>query len=66
VGTPVTITGTGFTGATAVTFGGVKATSFTVNSAIEITTAVPSGAKTGVIAVTTVGGSGGKGTFTVN
>jgi hypothetical protein len=34
----VTITGTGFTGATAVTFGEVKATSFTVTSATQINT----------------------------
>jgi uncharacterized repeat protein (TIGR03803 family) len=66
VGQLVTITGTGFTGASKVTFGGVKATSFTVVSATEITATVPTGAKTGVIAVTTAGGSGSKGTFTVN
>jgi uncharacterized repeat protein (TIGR03803 family) len=66
VGTPVTIMGTGFTGATKVTFGGVKAAAFTIVSATEITTTVPTGAITGKIAVTTVGGSGSKGTFTVN
>lgn len=66
VGTQVTITGGGFTGATKVTFGGVKATTFTVNSAAQITADVPTGAKTGAIAVTTIGGTGSKGTFTVN
>jgi len=66
VGTPVTIKGTGFTGATKVTFGGVEAAAFTIVSATEITTTVPTGAQTGKIAVTTVGGSGSKGTFTVN
>jgi uncharacterized repeat protein (TIGR03803 family) len=66
VGTPVTIMGTGFTGASKVTFGGVKATTFTVNSATKITTNVPTGAITGPIAVTTIGGTGSKGTFTVN
>jgi len=66
VGTPVTIMGTGFTGASKVTFGGVKATKFTVNSATKITTNVPTGAKTGPIAVTTIGGTGSGGTFTVN
>lgn len=67
VGTPVTITGTGFTGATKVTFGGVKVASFTVNSAgTQITTTVPTGAVTGKIAVTTAGGTASKGTFTVN
>lgn len=65
VGTKVTITGSGFIGATEVTFGGVKATSYTVNSGTQITATVPTGAKTGNIAVTTPGGSASKGTFTV-
>jgi uncharacterized repeat protein (TIGR03803 family) len=56
VGDPVTINGTSFTGATKVTFGGVKA-SFTVKSDIEIDTSVPTGAKTGRIQVTTPGGT---------
>ncbi len=38
---PVTILGSGFTGATSVTFGGVAAASFTVNSANRITTTPP-------------------------
>ena len=66
VGTQVTITGAGFTGATKVTFGGVKATAFTVNSATQVTATVPVGAKTGKIAVTTPGGTASKGTFTVS
>ena len=68
VGTTVTITGTGFVGATQVTFGGVKATSFTVNSGGTKTTAkVPTGAVTGKIAVKTAGGTGtSKSSFTVN
>jgi uncharacterized repeat protein (TIGR03803 family) len=57
VGTPVTITGTSFTGATKVTFGGVKATTFTVNSDSQVTANVPTGAKTGKIAITTPGGT---------
>jgi uncharacterized repeat protein (TIGR03803 family) len=57
VGTVVTITGNSFTGATSVTFGGVKATSFTVNSYTQITATVPVGAKTGKIGVTTPGGT---------
>jgi IPT/TIG domain-containing protein len=66
VGTQVTITGTGFTGATKVTFGGVKATSFVVNSGTQVTAKVPTGAKTGKIGITTAGGSAtSKGTFTV-
>jgi len=58
VGTPVTITGTGFTGASRVTFGGIAATEFTVNSVTQITATVPAGAITGKIAVTTAGGTG--------
>src|SRR5437867_1801570 len=58
VGTSVTIHGTGFTGATSVKFGGVAATSFTVNSATQITATVPVGAVTGRISVTTSGGTG--------
>ncbi len=67
VGTPVVIVGTGLTGATKVTFGGVKATTFTVNSGTQITATVPSGALTGKIAVTTAGGAAtSKNVFTVN
>ena len=51
VGTQVTITGTSFTGATKVTFGGVKATTFSVDSDTQITATVPTGAKTGKIQV---------------
>jgi len=46
VGAGVTITGTNFTGATAVKFNGTSA-SFTVASSTSITTSVPSGATTG-------------------
>ncbi|CAM8652770.1 IPT domain containing protein [Candidatus Methylacidiphilaceae bacterium] len=56
-GTIVTITGTDFTGATAVSFNGVAAASYTVDSATSITATVPSGATTGPISVTTAGGS---------
>jgi uncharacterized repeat protein (TIGR03803 family) len=66
VGTPVTITGTSFTGAKKVTFGGVKATVFSVDSDTQITATVPTGAKTGKIQVTTPGGTATSATdFTV-
>jgi gliding motility-associated-like protein len=57
IGSIITITGTDFTGATAVSFNGTAATSFTVNSATQITATVPSGATTGTIAITTSGGT---------
>ena len=67
VDTSVTITGESLTGATSVTFGGVKATSFKVDSDTEITATVPTGAKTGKIGVTTPGGTAtSTGTFTVD
>ena len=49
-GTSVTITGTGFTDATAVAFGTTAATDFTVDSATQITATSPAG--TGVVDVT--------------
>jgi uncharacterized protein (TIGR03437 family) len=55
VGTPVTIAGTGLINTTKVTFGGVVAT-FTVNSDMQVKAAVPTGAKSGRIAITTPGG----------
>jgi uncharacterized repeat protein (TIGR03803 family) len=67
VGTSVVITGNSLTGATSVTFGGVKATSFTVNSYTQVTATVPTGAKTGKIGTTTPGGTAASTTsFTVN
>ena len=53
VGSTVVITGTGFTGATQVTFNGVVASVFTVNSSTQITVTVPANATTGAIGVTT-------------
>jgi uncharacterized repeat protein (TIGR03803 family) len=67
VGTEVAIVGGGFKGATEVTFGGVKATSFTVVSPSLIRAVVPTGAKTGKASVTTHNGTAtSKETFTVN
>jgi hypothetical protein len=57
VGTEVVITGTGFTGATAVSFGSVAATSFTVDSDTQIRAIVPSGFAHSPIKVTTAGGT---------
>ena len=57
-GTTVTITGTGFTGATKVLFGAVAATSFTVVSDTQITAVSPAqAAGTHSIYVTTPGGT---------
>jgi uncharacterized repeat protein (TIGR03803 family) len=65
VGTQVTITGSGFIGASQVKFGGVKGT-YTVNSGTTITATVPAGAKTGKVSVKTAGGNASsKATFTV-
>ena len=54
----MTITGTDFTGATAVKFGTTAATGFTVNSATSITATAPAGAAGTVdVTVTTPGGT---------
>jgi hypothetical protein len=55
-GSTVTVTGTNFTGATAVKFGKLAA-AFTVVSATQITAKVPNGAVAGTIAVTTAAGT---------
>jgi hypothetical protein len=57
-GTTVTITGTGFTGATSVKFGATNAASFTVDTPTQITATSPAHAAGTVdIAVTTTGGT---------
>jgi hypothetical protein len=56
-GSAVTITGTAFTGATAVRFDGVKAT-FTVHSSTQVEATVPNGALAGAISLTTPVGTG--------
>lgn len=57
VGTTVTVAGSNFTGATAVTLNGVAVPSFTVASATTLTFVVPAGATSGAVAVTTQGGT---------
>ena len=67
VGTSVAITGTGLMQTTKVTFGGVAATTVTVNSDTQVTADVPTGAKTGKIGIATKGGKvTSKTSFTVN
>jgi uncharacterized repeat protein (TIGR03803 family) len=67
VGTQVGIVGGGFAGATKVTFGGVKATNFTVVTPSLIQAIVPKHAKTGKVKVTTPNGTAtSTQTFTVN
>ena len=56
-GTVVTVTGTGFGGATAVRFNGKAAKTFSVASATKIKATVPAGATTGKVTVTTPGGT---------
>jgi len=56
-GQTVTITGTNFTGASAVAFNGTAAASYTVVSATSITAVTPSGLTVGNITVTTGGGT---------
>ena len=53
----MTITGTGFSSATAVTFGATAASGFTVNSATQITATAPAGSGTVDVRVTTAGGT---------
>ena len=66
-GVTVTITGTGFLGATEVDIGGAAALTFTVVSDTKITVVVPTLGATGHISVTTLGGTAtSAGTFTIS
>lgn len=56
--TPVTIFGNNFTGTTSVTFGGTPALSFIVNSNTQITATPGAAGNSGLITVSTAGGSG--------
>ncbi|MFN5026249.1 MAG: IPT/TIG domain-containing protein [Bacteroidota bacterium] len=57
VGSTVVITGSNFTGATAVSFNGTAAASYTVNSSSQITAVVATGTTTGNIIVVTPSGA---------
>ena len=57
VGDTVVITGTSLTGTSAVSFDGIPAVSFTVDSGTQVTATVPAGATTGPISLTTPGGT---------
>jgi hypothetical protein len=57
-GGSLSISGTGFTGATAVYFGGVAATSFTVGSDTQITVTIPAATAPGPVDVQVVGAYG--------
>ncbi|MCU0426276.1 MAG: IPT/TIG domain-containing protein [Candidatus Kapabacteria bacterium] len=65
-GTVVTITGTNLTGATSVNVGGAAA-NYTVNRDGTVSVTIPANAQTGVITITTPGGTANSGrtTFTV-
>ena len=66
VGTGVTVTGTGLSGATGLTLNGVSVTGFVGISATSMSFVVPAGARTGAVVVSTTGGaSNGTQRFTV-
>jgi len=56
-GTTVTVTGRGFAGATEVDFGGIRASSMTVDSSTQITATSPSGAGSVNVTVVTANGA---------
>ncbi|MFJ9915100.1 IPT/TIG domain-containing protein [Actinacidiphila glaucinigra] len=63
-GTTVVLTGSGFGGASAVRFGSTAATSFTVNSATQITAVAPAGSGAVAVTVTAPGGTSNAVTYT--
>lgn len=65
-GTHVRITGTGFSGATSVTFNGQDAESFTILSNTEIDAIVPVGADVGLVRVADAGGCFGNSSSNFN
>ena len=63
----VVITGMSLAQTTSVTFGGVKAINFTVDSDTQVTATIPTGAKTGNVTIKTKGGTAtAPGKFTVS
>jgi len=65
-GASITIIGTNLTGATAVTFNGINAASFSVPNSTTINAVFPASATTGPIVVTTPSGTATSTSFTVN
>ncbi len=65
IGSTMNITGTYLTDATAVSFHGTNAPTFTVNSSTSITVTVPAGTTTGTVSVTTAGGTATSSSITV-
>ncbi|MFF2143667.1 IPT/TIG domain-containing protein, partial [Kitasatospora sp. NPDC058190] len=63
-GSVVTLTGSGFTGATAVRFGAVAVTAYLVLSDTRIAATVPAGSGTVQVTVTTPGGTSNGVAFT--
>jgi hypothetical protein len=66
VGTPVTLTGTGFTGTIAVDFTGAPDAAFGLVSDTQIDAIVPVGAETGPISVINSAGTGSSSVFVVD
>jgi hypothetical protein len=64
-GQTVSITGTNFSGTSAVTFNGVAASSFSVTNATTISAVTPANVTAGVITVTTPAGSANSSAYTV-
>ena len=64
-GVSFVITGTNFTGATAVLINGVGVASFVVNSATQITATTAAGNTTGLVSVVTAGGTANGTTMTI-
>ncbi|MCG8604962.1 IPT/TIG domain-containing protein, partial [bacterium] len=58
IGTLVTLSGSGFSGALEIAFNGTPASTFTIESDSEIRAEIPAGAVTGIISVTNSAGTG--------